>query len=187
MVEEQKRPPWDEIKADYLSGEMTVKELAQKYGASANQIYKRASSDGWKKTLEKIRQKTEEKYVARVARTRAREIDVIASATGKLGILLDKTVDELSELPTEKRLRSLKGIAATASAIETNLQTTMKLLGIQTRAQEEAQRIARARLELDRRKQRFVEGKEKDANAPKEIKFVVELSPGMSEEGDIDG
>ena len=182
MVEEQKRPPWDEIKADYLSGEMTVKELAQKYGASANQIYKRASSDGWKKTLEKIRQKTEEKYVARVARTRAREIDVIASATGKLGILLDKTVDELSELPTEKRLRSLKGIAATASAIETNLQTTMKLLGIQTRAQEEAQKIARARLELDRRKQRFAENqKAQDASGTK-VEYVVRVEGVTAEE-----
>lgn len=186
-MDEQKRPPWDEIKADYISGEISVKELAQKYGVSANQIYKRASSDGWKKTLEKIRQKTEEKYVARVARTRARELDVITEATGKMATLLKKTVEELDELPTEKRLRNLKGLAATASAIQTNMETTMKLLGIQTPAQEAAQKIARARLELDRRKQRFAEGKEKDANAPKEIKFVVELSPGMSEEGDIDG
>lgn len=186
-MEEQKRPPWDEIKADYLSGEISVKELAAKYNVSANQIYKRASSDGWKKTLEKIRQKTEEKYVARVARTRARELDVITEATGKMATLLKKTVEELDELPTEKRLRNLKGLAATASAIQTNMETTMKLLGIQTPAQEAAQKIARARLELDRRKQRFVEGKEKDANAPKEVKFIVELSPGMSEEGDIDG
>ena len=186
-MDEQKRTDWEAIKADYLKGELTVKELAEKYGVSPNQIYKKASSDGWKKTLEKIRQKTEEKYIARVARTRAREIDVIAGATEKMASLLAKTVDELDAQPTDKRLRNLKGLAATASAIETNLQTTMKLLGIQTKAQEEAQKIARARLELDRRKQRFLEGKEKDANAPKEVKFVVELSPGMSEEGDIDG
>lgn len=186
-MDEAKRPLWDEIKAEYLKGEMPVKELAAKYGVSANQIYKRASSDGWKKTMEKIRQKTEEKYIARVARTRARELDVITEATGKMATLLKRTVDELDELPTEKRLRNLKGLAATASAIQTNMETTMKLLGIQTPAQEQAQKIARARLELDRRKQRFVEGKEKDQNAPKEVKFIVELSPGMSEEGDIDG
>lgn len=178
---------WEAVKADYLTGELSVKELAEKHGVSANQIYKRASNDGWKKTLEKIRQKTEEKYIARVARTRAREIDALAGATEKMAVLLEKTVEELAAQTTDKRLKNLKGLAATASAIETNLQTTMKILGIQTKAQEEAQKIARARLALDQRKQRFVEGKEKDQNAPKEVKFVVELSPGMSEEGDIDG
>lgn len=181
------KPQWDQVKADYLSGELTVKELAEKHGVSTNQIYKKVSSEGWKKTLDKIRQKTEEKYVARTARARAREIEVIAGATAKLGVLLDKTVDELAAQPTDKRLRNLKGIAATASAIETNLQTTMKLLGIQTKAQEEAQKIARARLELDRRKQRYVENKDKNANAPKKIVFEVELTPGEEVEGDIDG
>lgn len=181
------KPNWEEIKADYLTGELTVKELAEKYGVSTNQIYKKVSSEGWKKTLEKIRQKTEEKYVARVARTRAREIDVIAGATERMASLLAKTVDELDAQPTDKRLRNLKGLAATASAIETNLQTTMKLLGIQTRAQEEAQKIARARLELDRRKQRYVENKDKNANAPRKILFEVELMPGEEAEGEIDG
>ena len=178
---------WEAIKADYLTGELSVKELAEKHGVTTNQIYKKVSSDGWKKTLDKIRQKTEEKYVARVARTRAREIELIAGATGKMAALLDKTVDELSEQPTDKRLRNLKGLAATASAIETNLQTAMKLLGIQTRAQEEAQKIARARLALDQRKQRYIENKDKDANAPKKVVFEVQLAPGQELEGDIDG
>lgn len=178
---------WEAIKADYLTGELSVRELAEKHGVSANQIYKKVSSDGWKKTLDKIRQKTEEKYVARVARTRAREIELIAGATGKMAALLDKTVDELSEQPTDKRLRNLKGLAATASAIETNLQTAMKLLGIQTRAQEEAQKIARARLALDQRKQRYIENKDKDANAPKKVVFEVQLAPGQELEGEIDG
>ena len=178
---------WEAIKADYLTGELSVRELAEKHGVSANQIYKKASSDGWKKTLDKIRQKTEEKYVARVARTRAREIELIAGATEKMAALLDKTVDELSEQPTDKRLRNLKGLAATASAIETNLQTAMKLLGIQTRAQEEAQKIAKARLALDQRKQRYIENKDKDANAPKKVVFEVQLAPGQELEGEIDG
>ena len=164
---------WDAIKADYLTGEYTVKELSEKYPKSANQIYKKVSSEGWKKTIDKIRQKTEEKYVARCARVRAREIEVISGATGKLAELLAKTVDELDAQPTEKRLKNLKGIAATASAIETNLQTTMKLLGIQTKAQEEAQRIARARLKLEQRKQRFEEGKAAADNQTAEVKVTI--------------
>ena len=65
--------------------------------------------------------------------------------------------------------------AATASAIETNLQTTMKLLGIQTRAQEEAQKIARARLELDRRKQRFAEKQASSATGAEELHVTVTM------------
>ena len=178
---------WEAIKADYLTGELSVKELAAKHGVSTNQIYKKVSSEGWKKTLQKIRQKTEEKVVARVARARARELDVIASSTEKMAALLAKTVEELDAQPTDKRLRNLKGLAATASAIETNLQTTMKLLGIQTRAQEEAQRIARARLELDRRKQRYSESKDKEANAPQKIVVEVQMTPEDMEGGDLDG
>ena len=166
---------WEAIKADYLTGELSVKELAAKHGINTNQIYKKVSSEGWKKTLEKIRQKTEENVVARAARARARELDVIASSTEKMAALLAKTVEELDAQPTDKRLRNLKGLAATASAIETNLQTTLKLLGIQTRAQEEAQRIARARLELDRRKQRFAENQASTAQEAAELHVTVTM------------
>lgn len=173
---------WDAIKADYLTGEYTVQELSEKHGVTANRIYKKVSSEGWKKTLDKIRQKTEEKYVARCARVRAREIEVIAGATGKLAELLAKTVDELDAQPTEKRLKNLKGIAATASAIETNLQTTMKLLGIQTKAQEEAQRIARARLKLDQRKQRFAEEQKSQETSGAKVEYVVRVEGMTAEE-----
>lgn len=170
MTEQQ---TWDAIKADYLTGEYTVKELSEKYPVSANQIYKKVSSEGWKKTLDKIRQKTEEKYVARCARVRARELEVISSAAGKLAILLEKTVDELSLEPKEKRLKSLKGLSATASAIQSNTETLMKLYGIQTPAQEAAQKIARQRLALDQRKQRFEEGKAAADNQTAEVKVTI--------------
>lgn len=164
---------WDAIKADYLTGEYTVKELSEKYPKSANQIYKKVSSEGWKKTLDKIRQKTEEKYVARCARVRARELEVISSAAVKLAVLLDMTVDELTAQPQEQRLKNLKGLSATASAIQSNTETLMKLYGIQTPAQEAAQKIARQRLALDQRKQRFEEGKAAADNQTAEVKVTI--------------
>ena len=169
------RETWDAIKADYMTEEYTVKELAEKYNVSANKIYKKASSDGWKNTLEKIRQKVDEKYVARSARVRARELEVISSAAGKLAVLLDRTVDELSEQPTEKRLKGLKGINATASAIQSNTETLMKLYGIQTPAQEAAQKIARQRLTLDQRKQRMEEKREATSTQGQQVRYVVEV------------
>lgn len=176
------RETWDAIKADYMTEEYTVKELAEKYNVSANKIYKKASSDGWKNTLEKIRKKVDEKYVARSARVRARELEVISSAAGKLAVLLDRTVDELSEQPTEKRLKSLKGLSATASAIQSNTETLMKLYGIQTPAQEAAQKIARQRLTLEQRKQRFEEKREATSTQGQTVKYVVHVEGVQPEE-----
>lgn len=172
---------WDEIKADYMTGEYTVQELSKKHGVTANRIYKKISSEGWKKTLEKIRQKADEKYVARCARVRARELETIASAAGKMATLLNRTVDELTEQPAEKRLKSLKGLSATASAIQSNTETLMKLYGIQTPAQEAAQKIARQRLALDQRKQRFEEGKAAAGNQAAEVKVTITVEDDDAE------
>ena len=126
----EERTNWDGIKADYLSGEMKVREIAQKWGVSESRIYKKATSEGWKKLQEKIRQKADEKYVARAARVRARELEVISTAAGKMAQLLEKTVNELDEQPTDKRVKNLKGLSAVASAIYSNTETLMKLYGI---------------------------------------------------------
>lgn len=166
---------WDAIRADYLSGEYSVTELAQKYGASESTIYKKASKDGWKKMLDKIRQKADEKYIARAARIRAKELEVISGAAVKMAELLAKTVGELDEQPTDKRVRNLKGLSAVASAIQSNTDTLMKLYGIQTPAQEAAQKIARQRLTLDQRKQRMEEKREATSTQGQQVRYVVEV------------
>ena len=172
---------WDEIKADYLTGEYSVRALAEKYGISESRIYKKATSDGWKKMQEKIRQKADEKYIARAARVRARELEVISSAAGKMALLLDRTLDELAEQPADKRLKNLKGLRATASAIQSNTDTLMKLYGIQTPAQEAAQKIARQRLTLDQRKQRFEEAKVASDNQTAEVKVTITVEGDNAE------
>jgi len=181
---------WAGIKADYLSGTMKVREIAEKWGMSESRIYKKATSEGWKKLLEKIQQKTDERYVARASRVRAKELEVISGAAAKMAALLDRTVDELSEQPTDKRVKNLKGMSAVASAIQSNTETLMKLYGIQTPAQEAAQKIARARLALDQRKQRFEEGKVADENKDMDVNLNItvrkqeEAQPVVIEQSD---
>lgn len=164
---------WAGIKADYLSGQMKVREISQKWGVSESRIYKKATSEGWKKLLQKIQQKTDERYVARASRVRAKELEVISGAAAKMAALLDRTVDELSEQPTAQRVKNLKGMSAVASAIQSNTETLMKLYGIQTPAQEAAQKIARQRLALDQRKQRFEEGKVADENKDMDVNLNI--------------
>ena len=174
----EEREMWDGIKADYLRGEMKVREIAQKWNVSESRIYKKATSEGWKKQKEKIQQKADEIFIAHAARVRAKEYESIATTTGKMSKLLDKLVDELDGQPAAQVAKQLKGVSALASAISTNVDTLAKVYGIQSPAQEAGQKIARQRLSLDQRKQRFEE-KNKSGGGGKRIIVEVQAPDGM--------
>lgn len=181
-------PDWDAIKSAYIDGSTSVREISSKYGVPEGRIYRKASSEGWKKLREKVRRKTEEKYVNQCARARARELTVISSAAEKMAALLDRTVDELSEMPTEARAKSLKGLSAVASAISANTATLISLYGIQTPAQIESQRIAQERLKLDQRKQDYEESRTQDETAGADISVNIQVvSPDGLQEANSDG
>ena len=172
------RQMWDGIRADYITGEMKVREIAQKWNVSESRIYKKATSEGWKKMQEKIRQKSDEIFVARAARVRAKEYETIATTAGKMSKLLEKMVDELDGQPAAQVAKQLKDVSALASAISTNVDTLAKVYGIQSPAQEAGQKIARQRLALDQRKQRFEE-KNKGGGGGKRIVVEIEAPEGM--------
>lgn len=176
---------WDDIKAAYITGALTVREISKKHGVSEGRIYRKATNEGWKKLREKVRKKTEDKYVTRCARARARELTVISSAAEKLSALLDRTVDEVAAMPTETRVKALKGLAAMASAISANTDTLIKIYGIQTQGQVEAQHIARERLKLDQRKQAYEEARDSDATAGADISVSIKVrdSTNQQEQG----
>lgn len=182
------KPDWDAIKSEFVSGKATTTAISKKYGVSESTIYAHARNEQWRATREKVRRKTEEKYVNQCARARARELTVISSAAEKMAALLDRTVDELSEMPAESRTKSLKGLAAVASAISANTATLINLYGIQSPAQIESQRIARERLELDKRRQAYEEAKTSDETAGADISVNIQVvSPDGLQEADGDG
>lgn len=166
---------WAGIEADYLSGEMTVQAIADKWGRSASTIYKKATSLGWKKKLQKIRQKADEIVIARRARVRAKELESMYEASASMSKLLKKTVEALHEKPIGEVVKSLKGVSALATAMDTNVRTLMTLHGIQTPAQIEAQKIAKARLKLEERKQAMLEDQQEDENRDREVKLTISV------------
>ena len=173
VVEDKERELWAAIEADYLSGRYSVQEIARNHDVSASRIYKKATKDGWKKKQSKIRQKADEIVITRRARARAREIEVMCSATAKMAQLLDKTVAALEEKPSDEVIKSLKGLSALGSAIKANTDALVILHGIQTPAQVEAQRIARARLKLEERKARREEMAEDRAGGKQQVELVI--------------
>lgn len=173
VVEDKDREKWAAIEEDYLSGEMSVRDISKKHGVSESRIYKKATSDGWKKKKAKIKQKADEIVITRRARARAKEIEVMCSATARMAQLLDKTVAALEEKPSDEVIRSLKGLSALGSAIKANTDALVILHGIQTPAQVEAQRIARARLKLEERKARREELAEDNAGGKQQVELTL--------------
>lgn len=167
------REKWDLMRTEYVKDGVPLRQLAQKYGISESRVYKKATSEGWKKLQEKTRQKADERFVARASRARARELDMMASAAANMAQLLNRTVEALQGKPPDEVVKSLKGLGALGSAIKANTEALMTIYGVQTPAQVEAQKIARKRLALEERKQRFEEGKQADEHRDKEVALTI--------------
>ena len=172
MVEDKDREKWAAIEADYLSGQYSVQELSRMHDMSASKIYKKATKDGWKKKQAKIRQKADEIVITRHARARAREIETMCSAAARLSRVLDTTLSNIEQHP-ELGFDDPRGISDLAKAIKANTDALMLLHGIQTPAQVEAQKIARARLKIERDKARREEMAADSAGGQQKVELVI--------------
>ena len=172
MVEDKDREKWAAIEADYLSGQYSVQDLSRMHDMSASKIYKKATKDGWKKKQAKIRQKADEIVITRHARARAREIETMCSAAARLSRVLDTTLSNIEEHP-ELGFDDPRGISDLAKAIKANTDALMLLHGIQTPAQLEAQKIARARLKIERDKARREEMAADSAGGQQKVELVI--------------
>lgn len=113
--------PWDKIRAEWLKGGITQKELAEKYGVKLKTIQNRASNEGWKNSKGKIREKTEELLQARISRARANRLE-------KLIIAQENTLDGLVALSEKVKQNPLlffdeKGGLRNAESLTKAIQT----------------------------------------------------------------
>lgn len=94
-------PDWERIRAEYIAGGISLRDLAQKHGVSKDAISRRARADKWKlsrdKTATKVRQKTEDAVVARQSEAYAENADIAARIRMKLLMRLEQEIDALPE------------------------------------------------------------------------------------------
>lgn len=76
--------PWNKIRAEWVKGGITQKQLAEKYGVSVKTIQKHASNEGWKKTKRKIGEKVEDQLCARVTQARVTHLEKLIQANEDL-------------------------------------------------------------------------------------------------------
>lgn len=152
---------WEEIRAEYLAGGISCRELAEKHHISQNVVQKKATKEGWKKLRQKTGEKAAEKASTRVARARAsaavKGLDMVKYTMG----LWTENLNQLNELIKATPAYMLS-VPAFASGIAKGLDTTYELLkkmagksdgDKKLMIEREKLRIAREQLKMD--KERF--------------------------------
>lgn len=142
---------WETIRAEYVAGDASYKELAAKYGVSYKQITTRGHDEKWAAERQKVREKAANRAADIVARQKARSLANVMLAADKLADRIQLNVDILD---------NARDTSDIAKALKYTIDTIHQVYGIQTPAQlhrqkmdEEKLKLERERLEMDRKRQ----------------------------------
>lgn len=84
---------WEEIKREYVSTKISMREIARKYGFSVSTVSERAKKEGWKRTAERVRTVTEQKYVEKLADAKVSNADKAMQIINKLMDKMNRSID----------------------------------------------------------------------------------------------
>ena len=172
---------WSKIRAEWVKGGITQKQLAEKYGLSVKTIQNRAYKEGWKKQKGKIREKTEEQVSARVVRARVNHLEKLIQANEALldGLVkLAAMIQEKPEVMLMDKTGSIRSAESFAKALQTATMTQRDLYRLPNIDQKFNAKKWREQLKLEKEKQKNGSGE----NGEKLIWVMHE----PAEEGDAD-
>ena len=168
-----KRPSWEQIKAEYVSGDTTVRELAKRHGLSVYSVSDHCSKEGWVEARARYRDEVAreavQEYRARDAGRIADELQSIreaAEAMSQAALLAAKDPQQyhrhlVMESDGKRGMRTVekvfdkadaRAMRDMAQAVSQLAQILRTVYGIPTYMEEQQIEQARARLELDRAK-----------------------------------
>lgn len=92
---------WERIRAEYIAGGISFRDLAEKHGVSKDAIGRKAKQEKWvndrDKTATKVRQKTDQKIVAKQADAAADNVEIAQRIRAKLLRRLEHEIDSMPE------------------------------------------------------------------------------------------
>lgn len=200
-----KRTGWAKIRHAYICGEMSYSELAQKFGMSKKTISEVAKREEWVKKRRQFRDDVNTRAYTRAREAEVDELERIRSAADKLGGKLDEIMSGEDQLymhtavladmdgATDLYARRLDAVnpqtlVALARAMKDMTAVLRDLHGISTRAEERAEKLAREKLNLEKKKFEFEKEKAGAGEGDERIKFEIEpeLAEGPQDEADTD-
>lgn len=173
--------PWSKIRAEWLKGGITQKELAKKYGLSEKTISNRAYKEGWKKEKGKIREKTEEAVRGRIVRARVNHLERLIEANEKIITGLEKLAGMIEEKPELffDKTKGLRNAESVTRALQTATATQRDLYRLPNIDQKFAAKKWKEQQKLEREK---LQGK--DGAGDNQLIWVMHEPP--AEEGEED-
>lgn len=92
---------WAAVKAEYVSGTMSVAKLADRYGISVSSISKKCASEHWQELRKQNQSETANKIAKKIntekVKKTVREIDRVVAVASKLITKLNRAVNELDK------------------------------------------------------------------------------------------
>lgn len=92
---------WATVKAEYVSGTMSVAKLADRYGISVSSISKKCASEHWQELRRQNQSETANKIAEKIntekVKKTVREIDRVVAVASKLITKLNRAVNELDK------------------------------------------------------------------------------------------
>lgn len=173
---------WDELKAEYLAGGVTYKQLADKHGISEKTIRNHASKEGWGKDRDNVREAAGQKLIAHAKKERGKQLVQLYDAGTRWSGTLNALVSQLSE-DTEALTGNMKSVEALTRSLSVMTDTMFKLNGILLPAEEVRSKASAERLKLER--ERF-EAEVKAAAAKdgtQETKWTIVAPEGVEVDG----
>lgn len=160
---------WTEIETMYITGNMSQKELAESLKISYSTLSKVATENKWSDKRKKFRKKTAKKGLERASARIARKLSKLADGTE---LLIDAALKALGDenqfyryivtngtgegcsVTTEEIFEKLdaKALKDVTASLRDLLAMRRDLFGIPTHGESVAEKLAREKLELEKRK-----------------------------------
>ena len=187
---------WDEIRAVYVTTDLSTKALAQKFGVGISRLQAKCAKEGWVAQRMAFRAEAAAKAVDRAVDVEADRLGKIINAANSMAMVIeamygdsqqfhrhivtDTMIDEdggKTIMTVERQFDKVdtRAIKDMTGALKDMTLVLRNLHNLPTQAEAEAQRIAAERLKLEQRK---VDAAEKAGEVDKSI--VVKL------EGDLE-
>ncbi len=166
---------WDAIRADYVSGTASLKEVAKKHNVPYRSLAEHSSSEAWVEQRAQYRESAATKFIDIVADRRAKSLANLMTASDKLAERLILDMDGLA---------NARDVADVAKALKYAADTLAQVYGIQTPSQLHRQKMDEERLALEKRRLAMDEEARKQASTVPTVRVVIEAPDG---EDDLSG
>lgn len=187
-------PNWEDIKAEYVTSDISYRNLADKHGVNHSTLIKRAGKDKWVAARKKYKNAVVNKVVQKTATARANKLAALQEAADGMGHVINRVLKDAEQFnrhivtigtgagasDAEERIykkADARAIRDMAAAMKDLAVTVRNLYGILTEPERAAMEIAAARLALER--QKVNEGTPDDNDTG-----VVVIAEVLPEEGD---